>query len=221
VAISFTSGTAPELPQYEAPLAEPAPDGRTGRAAASCVYWMEAAERRFTTVPADHGNCSVGMVTHGLAGVEDVAGNADVAAVLEVGWIAPEDVARIPHVAQRSDNISYGPLAESLAEPDVVMLRVDGRQLMVLGDALPDLGIEGKPQCQVIPLATERGAITASLGCALSRARTGMRDDEMTCAIPAERVDEVLERLEAATRADDTVAEYAAADAQRFNRPPV
>jgi uncharacterized protein (DUF169 family) len=159
------------------------------------------------------------MVTHGLAAVDEVAGNSDVAAVLEVGWITPDDVARIPHVETRSDNISYGPLAEWSAEPDVVMLRVDGRQLMVLGDALPELGVEGKPQCQVIPLAIERSAITASLGCALSRARTGMPADQMTCAIPGERVDEVLERLEAATRADDTVAGYAAADAQRFSRP--
>jgi uncharacterized protein (DUF169 family) len=68
----------------------------------------------------------------------------------------------------------------------------------------------------VIPLARENGAVTASMGCALSRARTGMPPEQLTCAIPASRLDEVLARLETAARSDATVAGYAADDAQRF-----
>lgn len=65
------------------------------------------------------------------------------------------------------------------------MLRANGRRLMVLSDALPGLRIEGKPQCHIVAVAKEQGEVAASVGCALSRARTGMRAAEMTCAIPA------------------------------------
>ena len=54
-------------------MSEPAEDGRTGRVAAGCVFWIEAASKTFSTVAEDHGNCSVGRVTHGFAALEDVA----------------------------------------------------------------------------------------------------------------------------------------------------
>ena len=61
------------------------PDGRTGRVPAGCVFWMKAAERTFSTVAEDHGNCSVGSVTHGFKTLDEVAGNSDVAALLDIG----------------------------------------------------------------------------------------------------------------------------------------
>ena len=75
---------------FAEPMSEPAADGRAGRVAAGCVFWVHAADKSFTTVPADHGNCSVGRYTHGLASLADVGGNDDVAALLESGWVTPE-----------------------------------------------------------------------------------------------------------------------------------
>ena len=66
-----------------------------------------------------------------------------------------------------------------------MFLRLNGKQLMVLSDAMPGLRIEGKPQCHIVAIAKEQGEIAASVGCALSRVRTGMPPTEMTCAIPA------------------------------------
>jgi hypothetical protein len=43
-----------------------------------------------------------------------------------------------------------------------------------------------------------------------------MPAEEMTCAIPGERVGELLERLKVAKAADAAVAAYAAEDARRF-----
>ena len=79
----------------------------------------------------------------------------------------------------------------------MVLIRVNGRQMMVLSDALPDLRVEGKPQCHIVAVAKEQGNVAASVGCALSRARTGMRPEEMTCAIPAQRLGEVVDKLQA------------------------
>jgi uncharacterized protein (DUF169 family) len=56
----------------------------------------------------------------------------------------------------------------------------------------------------------------ASVGCALSRVRTGMSPTEMTCAIPAARLAEVVASVQQHAGADTTVAKYAAEDATRF-----
>jgi uncharacterized protein (DUF169 family) len=101
-------------------------------------------------------------------------------------------------------------------DPDVVLIRVNGKQLMVLSDALPGLRIEGKPQCHIIAVAKEQGEVAASVGCMLSRTRTIMPSAEMTCAIPAGRLAEVVSLVRATAATDDVVARYAAEDARRF-----
>ena len=107
---------------------------------------------------------------------------------------------------------------DATARPDVVLLRVNGRQMMVLSDAMPGLRIEGKPQCHIVALAKD-GEVAASVGCALSRARTGMRPDEMTVAIPGTRLAAVVDAVERTAAIDTVVAKYAADDARRFAVP--
>ncbi|MGH2735261.1 MAG: DUF169 domain-containing protein [Actinomycetota bacterium] len=216
IAITHSESRPEGIPAFDEPMSEPAADGRRGRVAASCVFWMRAADRTFSTVAEDHGNCSVGRMTHGFATLEEVAGKDDVAALLESGWVGREQVPEIPTISTRPGAITYGPLAETPVEPDVVFLRLNPEQLMVLTDALPDLYIGAKPQCHILALAKERDLVAASVGCMLSRVRTGMSSSEMTCAIPAKRLTEVLDKLRAAESIDKTVAGYAAEDAQRF-----
>ena len=54
------------------------------------------------------------------------------------------------------------------------------------------------------------------MGCALSRARTGMGDDEMTVAVPGDRVEELVGALQSVAKADSAVVGYAKADMERF-----
>jgi uncharacterized protein (DUF169 family) len=216
IAISFEETAPAGIPAFGAPMSDPSPDGRVGRVPAGCVFWVHAAEQSFTTVPEDHGNCSVGRYTHGLATLEEVGTNADVATLVESGWVDEGAFSSIPAVSSRAQVISYGPLVEAAGEPDVVLLRVNARQLMVLSDALPGLRIEGKPQCHIVALAKENGEAVASVGCALSRARTGMRPDEMTFAFPGARLAEVVQAVQRAAAVDGVVAKYAADDARRF-----
>jgi uncharacterized protein (DUF169 family) len=216
IGISFGPEAAAGVAAFDEPMSEPAADGRAGRVPAGCVFWVRAAERSFTTAPEDHGNCSVGRYTHGLASLEEVAGNDDVAALLESGWVDAEAVGGIPAVSERPETITYGPVADAAVVPDVVLLRVNGRQMMVLSDALPELKIQGKPQCHIVALAKEHDEVVASVGCALSRARTGMRPDEMTCALPGSRLAEVTAAVQRTAGIDTVVAKYAADDARRF-----
>jgi hypothetical protein len=98
----------------------------------------------------------------------------------------------------------------------VVLLRLTAKSLMVLSDALPGLRIEGKPQCHIVAAAKEEGAVVASVGCALSRVRTGMPSSDHTCAIPASRLAEVVDAVQRTAETDAVVARYAAEDAARF-----
>jgi uncharacterized protein (DUF169 family) len=216
IAISFVDRGPDGVERYGARAPEPTPDGRTGAVPAGCVFWIKAAERTFATVAEDHGNCSVGCVTHGLKTLEEVANNADVAALCESGWVTPEAMQGITAVAENPGAIVYGPLGETPVDPSVVLLRLNGKQQMMLHDAWPEMRLEGKPQCHIIAIAKEQGEVALSVGCMLSRVRTGMSNNEVTCAIPGHLVPQVIERLHAARAADMAVAAYAADDARRF-----
>lgn len=218
IAITFAAAPPSSPPAFGAAHPPPTPDGRTGAVSASCVFWMHATERSFATAPEDHGNCSVGRVTHGFAPLADVVANADVQALLAADWVTAEAASLLPTVPERPAAVVYGPLAAaaSAPAPDIVFLRINGKQLMLLHDAWPGLRFEGKPQCHIIPLALQSQEIAVSSGCMLSRVRTGMTNHEVTCAIPSRRLAELVDRLRAARRADVQVAAYAAEDARRF-----
>jgi uncharacterized protein (DUF169 family) len=218
LAITFSSDAPQGIPMFESNVPEPTPDGRTGKVPAGCVFWIEAARATFTTAPEDHANCSVGSLTHGLKSLEEVAGNSDVAALVETGWVSMDMVPQIPVVKERPGFITYGPLEETGVDPDVVFLRINAKQAMMMSDAVPGLRFEGKPQCHIIPMAKEQNEIAVSVGCMLSRVRTGLSNNEMTCAIPAERLPEVIRLLKTAAAADTAVAAYASQDAHRFGR---
>lgn len=215
VAITFHESMPEGASFFDQPMSEPTDDGRSGRVPASCVFWDWGHTSSFATVPADHGNCSVGRFTHGLAGPEDIMDKADVGALLDVGWVTMEAFGGVAYKNSSPAAISYGPLADSDGDHDVVLLRVTPKQMMEIGDSIPT-EMSGKPQCQIIPRAADQNVVAVSMGCALSRARIGMGDDELTCAVRAGRLDELLAGLRDVCRADTQVVAYANADKQRF-----
>ena len=215
IAIGFHASPPDGLDRFDRPMAVPTADGRTGRVPAGCVFWMHATERAFTTVAEDHANCSVGSYTHGFVSLRDAATRNDVAAIVEAGWVAESDLTSIPAVDEAPGAVTYEPLAEA-KHGDVVLVRVHSAGLMTLLDAWPDLIIEGKPQCHIIAIAKQHGRVAASVGCALSRARTGMPATEATAAIPVAVLDALITSLIRVAEANATVARYAGADAVRF-----
>jgi len=216
LAITFSQQVPDGIDGYEAPMPEPTSDGRTGRVPAGCVFWIKAQNRTFTTTAEDHGNCSVGSVTHGLKTLEEAASKSDVACLVEAGWVAPEMFPQIPVVKGGPKYVTYGPLAETTLEPDVVFLRLNAKQAMILSDAVPEIIFQGKPQCHIIAIAKEQDQVAISVGCMLSRVRTGMASTEMTCAIPAKHFQDFMEKLRRACKSDKAVAAYASDDSKRF-----
>jgi len=217
IAITFTDEPPVGVAPFADPFPDPASDGRNGRVAAGCVFWMKSVDQTFSTVAEDHANCSVGSLTHGFIDLETAAGRGDIAALVESGWVTPSMFPTIPVVSQPPGVVTYGPLADTPVDPDVVLLRLNAAALMTVSDAIPGLRIEGKPQCHIVAVAKEQQQVAASVGCALSRARTGMRATEMTCAIPGRLAEEVVAKIDATRRVDSVVAQYAAQDARRFS----
>lgn len=195
---------------------EPTVDGRTGAVAASCVFWTKAVGGVFSTVADDHDNCSVGSYTHGFRTLSEVGDKHDVAALIGSGWVGMDDFPRVPAVRDRPASIVYGPLDRMPVEPDVVYIRLNAKQAMVLDDAMGGVRFEGKPQCHILAIAKDAKEIAVSVGCMLSRVRTGMSNNELSCAIPASRLGEVVAALRANAETERRVASYAAADAARF-----
>ena len=217
IAITFAADRPAGVAGFGASYPAPTADGRTGAVPAGCVFWMHATTRQFATVAEDHRNCSVGSYTHGFIPLAEAAAHADVQALIASEWVTPEAAAGIPQVSEKPAAVVYGPLAGAPDEADVIFLRITGKQLMLLHDAWPDLRFEGKPQCHIIPIAKESGEIAVSSGCMLSRVRTGMSNNEVSCAIPAARLAELIAKLKSARKADMAVAAYAAEDAKRFS----
>ncbi|MFQ5847857.1 MAG: DUF169 domain-containing protein [Candidatus Methylomirabilales bacterium] len=216
LAIAFSKEAPEGVEPYEATIPEPSRDGRTGKVSAGCVFWMHGVEGSFTTLPEDHFNCSVGSVTHGLKKLDEVMNNEDVKCLVESEWVSFEEAKQLPVVKERHSYITYAPLAQTPMDPDVILLRINAFQAMVIHDTLSDIVFVGKPQCHIIPIAKEQNRVAMSTGCMLSRVRTGMSPDEMTCTIPARRLGEVVEQLRARRTANSAVASYASQDGGRF-----
>lgn len=216
VAITFHDDAAEaEAPRFAEPMSAPTQDGRSGRVPASCVFWSHGHDSTFSTVPEDHGNCSVGQFTHGIAQPADILDKSDVATLLDVGWVTMEAFGDVAAKTSAPAAVTYGPLGHSTGRVDVVLLRISPRQMMEIADAT-EVEFSGKPQCQIIPRALEHNVIAASMGCALSRERIGMSDGELTVALPAARLEELVVGLRKVCRADAAVVGYAASDKERF-----
>jgi uncharacterized protein (DUF169 family) len=82
--------------------------------------------------------------------------------------------------------------------------------------ALSGVRFQGKPQCHSLAIAKDGGETTVSVGCMLSRVRTGMLSGEMSCAIPSSKLAEVVAAVRRNAATERAVAAYAAANAARI-----
>jgi uncharacterized protein (DUF169 family) len=191
--------------------------GRIAPEPAGCCFWARAESECVHTTAADHAHCSVGSYTHGFISLAEAAGGEDTASLVGSGWVTEADLAGAPSVAHAPGAITYEPLREA-EEADIVLVRLTASSLMSLQGACPELSLVTKPQCQIVPLALE-GRIAVSPGCAVSRVRTGLPADELTCALPARELAGIVARLDRSLAADAAVSAFAAADIRQNFTP--
>jgi uncharacterized protein (DUF169 family) len=191
VAIAFVEQVPPGTPHVKA--VQPA----------SCAYWTLAARGEvFYTDANDHKNCPVGAHTHGVPLSKDEQAGLQglVSTMVGLGYLGPAEVAKIPHRTRFALAV-YGPLDKLPIAADVVMVRGQARQLMLLAEAAQLAGVAGesptmgRPTCAVLPQAIETHATSASFGCVGNRVYTGLADGEAWFAIPGDKLDAVVEKL--------------------------
>jgi uncharacterized protein (DUF169 family) len=183
----------------------PASIQRVGGAGPSgCTYWKLAAEgRTFYTEAADHYNCPIGSYTHGIdlppTQAQELEGLVGTMVGLE--YIRLEEIPAIPRRDSPFGVAIYAPLAEAPLPPDVVLVRGNAKQMMLVAEAAGAAGLSGdgelmgRPTCAMIPAAIQGGRATTSLGCIGNRVYTGLGDDELYAAIPGPQLGIFIDKL--------------------------
>ncbi len=205
VAISFVAAPPPGVAHVSA--GEPA----------GCGYWRRAAAgETFFTVADDHKRCPVGAHTHNvtLAPAEKDELMGLIQTMVGLSYLKLEDVAQIPTRKTPLEVAVYAPLAAAPVPPDVVLVRGNPRQLMLLAEAAQAAGVAGagptmgRPTCSVLPEAINSGRTSASFGCVGNRVYTGAADHEAYFAIPGAQLTAVVERLAVIVHANQELEKF-------------
>jgi uncharacterized protein (DUF169 family) len=123
-------------------------------------------------------------------------------------------VPEIPRRAQPFGVAVYAPLGRIPVDPDVVIVRGDARQIMLVAEAARAAGIGhegaalGRPACAMIPEAMNSGRGNTSLGCIGNRVYTVLGDAELYFTIPGARVAEVVDKLAVIANANRELEKY-------------
>ena len=205
VAITFVDTPPAGVPRV--PASEPA----------GCGYWRRAAAGEvFFTVADDHKGCPVGAHTHHVA--LTAAQQAELIGVVKtmvgLSYLKLEDVPKIPRRQTPLEAAVYAPLSRAPIPPDVVLVRGNARQLMLLAEAAEHAGLNGaapamgRPTCAVLPEAINTGRTAVSFGCVGNRVYTGAGDTEAYFAIPGPQLAAVEESLATIVSANEALQQF-------------
>jgi uncharacterized protein (DUF169 family) len=184
---------------------------------ASCGYWRRAAAGEvFFTVADDHKRCPVGAHTHHvpLSPAEQQELMGLLQTMVGLSYLKMEEVPQIPTRKTPLRVAVYAPLATAPMPPDVVLVRGNARQLMLLAEASQAAGVAGagatmgRPTCAVLPEAINSGRTAASFGCVGNRVYTGAEDTEAYFAIPGAQLAAVEESLATIVNANQELEKF-------------
>jgi uncharacterized protein (DUF169 family) len=184
---------------------------------ASCSYWKRAAEgQTFYTEASDHYACPIGGYTHGVdlppTQMQELQGV--IGTMVGLGYLRSEEVPNIPRRDSRFGVAVYAPLDKATAEPDVVLVRGNAKQIMLLEEAAQaakvggDSTLMGRPTCAALPAAMNAQKGVASLGCIGNRVYTEMADDELYYALPGKQLASVVQKLATIVNANRELEKY-------------
>ncbi len=131
-----------------------------------------------------------------------------------LSYLKAEEVPRIPTRKTPLGVAVYAPLDRAPVPPDVVLVRGNPRQLMLLAEAAQAAEVAGagpalgRPTCAVLPEAIESGRTAASFGCVGNRVHTGAGDHEAYFAIPGAQLAAVEEKLAVIVRANGELEKF-------------
>jgi uncharacterized protein (DUF169 family) len=205
IAVAFSNTAPANIPVYD------------GSAPAGCFFWQEAAIRTFTTSSKDHALCAIGVYTHHLA--EPASNYAAelgeaLAAMNNLNYVRPSEVAALPVIKDAMRHVIYGPLAVFPLSPDVVILFAHAQQSLILSEAVTrvDQGIPpamGRPACAMIPQVINHGNAAMSLGCCGARAYLDSLTDNIAMwALPGGKLEEYSAEIAGLARANKLLTTF-------------
>jgi uncharacterized protein (DUF169 family) len=184
---------------------------------AGCGYWRRAAAGEvFFTLADDHKRCPVGAHTHhvSLTLTEQAELMGLVKTMVDLSYLKIEEVAKIARRQTPLQAAVYSPLALAPIPPDVVLVRGNARQLMLLAEAAEHAGVNavspaiGRPTCAVVPESINAARTAVSFGCVGNRVYTGAGDTEAYFAIPGSQLAAVEESLATIVRANQALEHF-------------
>jgi uncharacterized protein (DUF169 family) len=205
VAITFLDTPPPGVERVSTP--EPA----------GCGYWRRAAAGEvFFTTADDHKRCPVGAHTHHvpLTSSEQDELMGLVKTMVDLSYLKMDDVPKIARRSTPLQTVVYAPLPLAPLQPDVVLVRGNARQLMLLAEAAESAGVSGaapamgRPTCAVLPESINTSRTAVSFGCVGNRVYTGTGDAESYFAIPGEHVAAVERSLATIVRANQELERF-------------
>jgi uncharacterized protein (DUF169 family) len=108
----------------------------------------------------------------------------------------------------------YAPLDAAPFTPDVVLVRGNAFQLMLLAEAARAVGKDGagptmgRPTCAVLPQAINSGRAATSFGCIGNRIYTAVTDNESYFAIPGAQLQAFEQKLAVVVRANEELEKF-------------
>lgn len=184
---------------------------------ASCDYWRLAADGdTFYTLADDHKACPIGAHTHHVVTSADEQQQLMglIQNMVGLSYIKLDEVPAIPRRTTPLAVAVYSPLASAPVAPDVVLVRGNARQLMLITEAAQLAGVAGvgpamgRPTCAVLPAAINSRSVSASFGCVGNRVYTGATENEAYVAIPGAHLDALVESLRTIIRANTALEQF-------------
>jgi len=196
---------------------EAPPQGVTrhqGVAPSGCTFWKLAANGEpFYTDASDHLGCAIGAYTHGVEMPPEKLQELSslIGTMVGLSYVQDEEVPKIPKRSAPLRYVVYAPLGQSPVAPDIVLVRGNARQLMLISEAARAAGhlhaspAMGRPACSMIPQGLSSGEVIVSLGCIGNRVYTDLADDQGYVAIPSRALADTMARLQAIVAANETL----------------
>jgi uncharacterized protein (DUF169 family) len=205
VALAFLDALPAGVPKRPAPQAS------------GCSFWKLGADSApFYTEASDHLGCTVGAYTHGaeLPPPKAEELSSIIGTMVNLAYVKEEEVPQIPRRPAPLRYVVYAPLGQSPVPPDVVLVRGNVRQLMILTEAGRAAGhvqacpTMGRPACAAVPLSMASGEMVVSLACIGNRVYTDLPDDEGYVAIPASALESTMSKLDPILEANSALEQF-------------
>jgi len=184
----------------------------------SCAFWVKAEKQLFFSPAVLHEHRPVGVLTMGFPMSPQVTSTLHefVAKMCNASYLGSQEPESIPRITHTAKGILYGPLSRFPQLPDLTLVWANGRQAMLLEealgsvcwDALSKVQTFGRPACAALAVAVNQDRPTLSLGCSGMRTFTAVGDDKLLISIPGSKLASLAQRLETTAGANEIMLNF-------------